>query len=194
VNTAETVLPILLFENEAAWQAWLQEHHGSSAGLWLQLAKKRSSLRSLSYAEALDVALCYGWIDSQKKSHDASSWLQKFSPRGPRSIWSKINVDKVQVLVEAGRMQPAGLQAVEQAKMDGRWEAAYDSQSAATIPADFQDALDRNPEAKEFFSTLNGANRYAILFRIQTAKRLATRATRIARFIEMLQRRETIHS
>jgi uncharacterized protein YdeI (YjbR/CyaY-like superfamily) len=194
VNTAETALPIVLFENEAAWHAWLEEHHGSSAGLWLQLARKGSSLRSLSYAEALDVALCFGWIDSQKRSHDASSWLQKFSPRGPRSIWSKINVDKVQALIEAGRMQRAGLQAVEQAKVDGRWGTAYDSQSTAIVPADFQDALDCDPEAKEFFATLNSANRYAILFRIQTAKRPETRARRIAQFIAMLHRREKIHS
>lgn len=194
MNTARAELPIRLFESEAAWQAWLEEHHDSSAGVWLQLAKKGSSLRSLSYAEALDVALCYGWIDSQKRSHDASSWLQKFSPRGPRSIWSKINVDRVRALVETGRMRPAGLRAVEQAKVDGRWEAAYDSQSTATVPADFQDALDRNPEAREFFSTLDGANRYAILFRIQTAKRPETRARKIAEFIEMLQRREKIHS
>ncbi|HET8655110.1 MAG TPA: YdeI/OmpD-associated family protein [Longimicrobiaceae bacterium] len=193
MTKAQEALPVLLFENEAAWQAWLQEHHGSSAGLWLQLAKKGSSLRSLSYAEALEVALCYGWIDGQKRSHDASSWLQKFSPRGPRSLWSKRNVEKVQALVEAGRMHPAGLRAVEQAKADGRWEAAYDSQSTASIPADLQNALAGNPEANEFFSTLKGANRYAILFRIQTAKRPETRAKRIAQFIEMLQRHETIH-
>ena len=186
-------LPVLLFEDEAAWDTWLKEHHGTSSGVWLQLAKKNAGLRSVSYAEALDVALCYGWIDSQKKSYDAASWLQRFTPRARRSIWSKINVEKVQDLSEAGRMQPAGLLAVEQAKADGRWNAAYDSQSTATVPEDFQAALEGNPEAKAFFSTLDRANRYAVLFRIQTAKRPETRARKISRFIEMLQRHEKIH-
>lgn len=187
-------LPILLFQDEQAWEQWLAQHHGTSPGLWLRLAKKNSGLRSLSYAEALDVALCYGWIDSQKKSYDADCWLQKFTPRGPRSIWSKINVEKVQVLSRAGRMRPAGLTAVEQAKVDGRWAAAYDSQRNASVPEDFQAALDRSPEAKAFFVSLDSANRYAMLFRIQTAKRAETRAKRIQNFIDMLQRGEKIHS
>lgn len=187
-------LPILLFQDEQAWEQWLAQHHGTSPGLWLRLAKKNSGLRSLSYAEALDVALCYGWIDSQKKSYDADCWLQKFTPRGPRSIWSKINVEKVQVLSRAGRMRPAGLTAVEQAKVDGRWAAAYDSQRNASVPEDFQAALDRSPEAKAFFVSLDSANRYAMLFRIQTAKRAETRAKRIENFIDMLQRGEKIHS
>lgn len=187
-------LPILLFQDEQAWEQWLAQHHGTSPGLWLRLAKKNSGLRSLSYAEALDVALCYGWIDSQKKSYDADCWLQKFTPRGPRSIWSKINVEKVKVLSRAGRMRPAGLTAVEQAKVDGRWAAAYDSQRNASVPEDFQAALDRSPEAKAFFVSLDSANRYAMLFRIQTAKRAETRAKRIENFIDMLQRGEKIHS
>jgi uncharacterized protein YdeI (YjbR/CyaY-like superfamily) len=186
-------LPILLFENQQAWADWLEQHVSDSPGAWLRFAKKKSGLRSLSYAEAVDVALCYGWIDSQMKSLDESSYLQKFTPRGPKSIWSKINREKVQALTEAGRMRPAGLLAVERAKEDGRWDAAYDSPRNATVPEDFQAALDQSPKAKEFFATLNGANRVAILFRLQTAKKPETRAQRIAAFVEMLERNEKIH-
>lgn len=186
-------LPIVLFEDAAAWTEWLHAHHEESPGVWLRLAKKGAPLRSLSYAEALDSALCYGWIDSQKKSFDEHSWLQRFSPRGAKSIWSKINRDKVAALEAAGRMMPAGIRAVDSAKADGRWDAAYDSQRNATVPDDFQAALDRNPAARDFFATLNGANRYAILFRLQTAKP-ALRAARIASLVAMLERNEKIHS
>lgn len=186
-------LPILLFDDEQAWERWLEQHHGTAAGVWLQLAKKHSRLRSVAYAAALDVALCYGWIDSQKRSHDAESWLQKFTPRSPKSIWSKINVEKVRALSAAGRMRPAGLQAIEQAKASGRWEAAYESQSNARVPEDFQSALERSPEAKAFFASLNSANRYAMLFRIQSAKRPDTRTQRIEKFVGMLMRGEKIH-
>jgi len=186
-------LPILLFESPAAWEEWLAANHESSAGVWLRHAKKASALQSVSYAEALDVALCYGWIDSQKKTYDDDSWVQKWSPRGRRSIWSKVNRDKVAALVAAGRMQPAGERAVEQARQDGRWEAAYDSQRNASVPEDFQAALDANPAASAFFATLKSANRYAILFRIQTAKKPETRAKRIAQFVEMLANHETLH-
>ena len=192
-DTPKSELPVLLFASPAAWETWLGEHHGTSPGVWLQLAKKNAGLRSVTYAEALDVALCVGWIDSQKKSYDASSWLQKFTPRRRKSIWSKINVEKVQHLVEAGRMQPAGLLAVEQAQVDGRWDQAYDSQRTATVPEEFQAELDRNPDAEAFFSTLDRANRYAVLFRIQTVKRPETRAKWISDLIGMLQRREKIH-
>ncbi|MGH9802318.1 MAG: YdeI/OmpD-associated family protein, partial [Blastocatellia bacterium] len=161
--------------------------------IWMRLAKKASELKSANYAEALDVALCYGWIDGQKKSYDADSWLQKFTPRGAKSIWSKINREKAQELIEAGRMKPAGLKTIESAKQDGRWEAAYDSQSKATVPDDFQAELDRSPKAKSFFATLNSVNRYAILFRIQTAKKAETRAKRIQQFIQMLEKNEKIH-
>ena len=187
-------LPILHFENPQAWEKWLAKNHSSSPGAWLQFAKKGSAMQSPSYAEALDVALCYGWIDSQKKSYDESSWLQKFSPRGPKSVWSKINREKVDALIEAGRMKAAGLAAVELAKGDGRWDAAYDSQRTSTVPEDLQAELDRKPKAKAFFAALDSANRYAVLWRIQTAKKPETRARKIATLVEMLERNEKIHS
>ena len=192
-KNARAELPIKLFADQAAWAAWLAANHAESPGLWLQHAKKGSGLASVSYAEALDVALCYGWIDGQKKSYDDSSWLQKWTPRGAKSIWSKINREKALKLIEQGRMQPAGLAEVERAKQDGRWEAAYDSHSTATVPDDLQAALDNNAEASAFFATLNRTNRYAILFRIQTAKKAETRAKRIQEFIGMLERREKLY-
>lgn len=185
--------PVLLFARQKDWAKWLGQNHTASRGLWLRLAKKNSGIESVNYAEALDVALCYGWIDGQKKSFDEATWLQKFTPRGAKSVWSKINREKVQALIEAGKMKPAGLKAIESAKLDGRWEAAYDSQSKATVPEDFQVALDNSPKAKEFFATLNSANRYAILFRIQTAKKAETRARRIQQFIEMLEKNQKLH-
>jgi uncharacterized protein YdeI (YjbR/CyaY-like superfamily) len=187
-------LPVRLFKDDASWEAWLARQHATSAGLWLRIAKAGSGVRSVSYAEALDVALCYGWIDGQKKSFDDTTWLQKFTPRGKRSMWSKINREKVQRLIESGRMQPAGLDAVERAKVNGQWDAAYDSHRTAAIPEDFQRALDARPRAKAFFATVNSTNRYAILFRIQTVKRAETRAKKIAQFVDMLERHETIHS
>jgi uncharacterized protein YdeI (YjbR/CyaY-like superfamily) len=190
---ARAELPIELFEDQDAWAAWLESNHADSPGLWLRHAKKASDLASVSYAEALDVALCYGWIDGQKKSYDASSWLQKWTPRGAKSIWSKINREKALKLIEQARIQPAGLAEVERAKQDGRWEAAYDSHSTATVPDDLQAALDSNAEAGAFFATLNSTNRYAILFRIQTAKKAETRAKRIREFIGMLERHEKLH-
>src|SRR5438093_1025628 len=137
-------LPMLQFEGQQAWAAWLDEHHATSSGVWLRLAKKASGTASVTYDEALEVALCYGWIDGQKKSYDEASWLQKFTPRGRKSIWSKVNREKAEQLIERGAMQPAGLAAVEQAKQDGRWDAAYDSQGSASVPSDFQAALDQN--------------------------------------------------
>ena len=186
-------LPVILFEQQKDWAEWLDKHHGSAAGLWLRLAKKDSGIQSITYQEALEVALCYGWIDGQKKSYDESSWLQKFTPRGAKSIWSKINREKAERLIESGQMKPAGLKTVEAAKQDGRWEAAYDSFSSATVPDDFQAELDKNGEAKAFFETLNRQNRYAILFRIQTAKKAETRAKRIRQFIEMLEKKEKLY-
>jgi uncharacterized protein YdeI (YjbR/CyaY-like superfamily) len=185
--------PILSFNNQQSWEAWLGEHHAESKGVWLKLAKKDSAIASVSYAEALESALCYGWIDGQKSAYDDQSWLQKFTPRGPKSIWSQNNCDKAKALLASGRMLPTGIQQIEQAKADGRWEAAYASQSAITVPADFQAELDKLPEANEFFKTLNSQNRYAILFRIQTAKKPETRAARIQKFIAMLSKREKIH-
>ena len=186
-------IAVLLFADQQAWATWLAENHTTSTGLWLQLAKKASGLTSVSYAEALDVALCYGWIDGQKQSYDEDSWLQKFTPRGTKSIWSKINREKVAQLIERGLMQPTGIAAVESAKQDGRWDAAYDSARTMTVPDDFQAALDQSAPAAAFFATLNSANRYAILWRIQTAKKAETRTKRIEQFIQMLENKEKLH-
>jgi uncharacterized protein YdeI (YjbR/CyaY-like superfamily) len=157
----------------------------------LKLAKKDSGISSVTYQEALDVALCYGWIDGQKKGFDDKYWLQKFTPRGPKSIWSKINTEKVEKLVKSGDMQPAGLKAMEAAKKDGRWDAAYSSQKNILIPEDFQAALDKNKKAKDFFATLKSSERYSFLFRIQTAKKAETRAKHIQQFVEMLEKNES---
>ena len=183
----------MLFETPADWAKWLEQHHAASPGLWVRLAKKDSGVQSTTYAETLDVALCFGWIDSHKKAYDETLWLQKFTPRGPKSIWSKVNVEKVKQLIASGRMKPAGLKAIEAAQKDGRWEAAYESQSKATVPEDLQAALDQNTKAKAFFDGLNSVNRYAILFRVQTAKKAETRAKRIKQFIEMLEKSEKIY-
>lgn len=186
-------LPIILFDDQKAWEKWLKANHAEAKGLWVRIAKKAASYGSVSYDEALEVALCYGWIDGQKKSFDAESFLQKFTPRGKKSLWSKINREKVERLIESKRMKPAGLAAVESAKQDGRWDAAYDSHRTATVPEDFEAALKKNKKAAAFFVTLNSANRYAILWRIQTAKKAETRAKRIEQFIEMLAREEKLH-
>lgn len=186
-------LPILPFASQEDWERWLTEHHQTSKGLWLKIAKKDTGIDTVTYAEALDAALCHGWIDGQKGALDDTFWLQKFTPRGPRSKWSKINREKAEVLIEAGRMKPAGLAAVEQARSDGRWEQAYDSQSKAAVPEDLQKELDRNPKAAAFFATLDSANRYAVLYRVQEPKKPETRARRIEKFIDMLNRGEKIH-
>jgi len=185
--------PVLLFEHRRAWEDWLERNHDGERGVWVRLARKDSALRSVSRAEALDVALCYGWIDGQSKSADDESWLQKFTPRGARSIWSKRNREHVERLISSGEMRAPGLAAVEAAKSDGRWDRAYDPPSTAEVPPDFQAALDEQPDAKEFFETLGSQNRYAILHRIQTAVKPETRARRIAEFIGMLVRKETLH-
>jgi uncharacterized protein YdeI (YjbR/CyaY-like superfamily) len=190
---AKNGLPILSFASQDDWETWLDAHHQTSKGLWLKIAKKDSGIDSVNYAEALDVALCHGWIDGQKGAFDDTFWLQKFTPRGPRSKWSKINVDKALALIDAKRMKPAGLAAVEQARSDGRWEQAYDSQSRATVPEDLQRELDKNPEAAKFFATLDSANRYAVLYRIHEARKPETRARRIEKFVGMLNRNEKLH-
>jgi uncharacterized protein YdeI (YjbR/CyaY-like superfamily) len=189
----EDTLPIQSFETRQSWEAWLNENHQGSNGLWLKIAKKEAGIPSIDYSEALDTALCFGWIDSQKASFDEQYWLQKFTPRRPNSKWSKANCERVEALLAQGRMQPAGLRQVELARADGRWEAAYDSQSKISIPDDLQSELDRNPEAKAFFATLKGANRYAILYRIQTAKKPETRVARIKKFVEMLENKQIIY-
>jgi uncharacterized protein YdeI (YjbR/CyaY-like superfamily) len=182
-----------LFSGQRAWAAWLGKNHRESEGLWLRLAKKGSELKSVTYAEALEVALCYGWIDGQKKPESQQAWLQRFLPRSARSIWSKINREKALGLIARGRMKAAGLEAIEAAKKNGRWESAYDSPKGAAVPDDLQAALDANPRALEFFLVLDSANRYAILFRIQTVKKAETRAAKIRQFVEMLERKERIH-
>ena len=185
---------VRLFETPHEWREWLETYHASAKGVWVRFAKKASALQSVSYAQALDEALCYGWIDGQVKKYDGDSWIQKFTPRGKRSLWSKINREKVAALVESGRMQAAGLAEVERAQKDGRWEAAYDSPSQAEVPDDLTEALERNAGAKAFFETLNKGNRYAIIWRIQTAKRAETRARRIVQLVEMLEKGEGIHA
>ena len=186
-------LPTLTFARPSVWQTWLKKHHDSAAGIWIKFAKIASGIESITYPEALDVALCYGWIDGQKQSCDADYWLQKFTPRRANSIWSEINRVKVQALIDKGLMQPAGLAAIEQAKANGRWEAAYGRESHAAMLPEFEAALREHPKAAAFFNTINSKNRYAILFRLQTAKKAETRAARVAKFIEMLERGETIY-
>ena len=186
-------LPQRLFKSRKEWTAWLEKNHRKSAGLWLRIAKKGSGLRSVTYPEALESALCYGWIDGQKRPESNEAWLQKFGPRTSRSIWSKINREKAEGLMARGEMQSAGLEAMESAKRNGRWDAAYDSPGNSGVPADFQVALDANPRAASFFQTLDRANRYAFLFRIQTVKRAETRTRKIEQFIGMLAREEKIH-
>jgi uncharacterized protein YdeI (YjbR/CyaY-like superfamily) len=181
------------FESQTEWAEWLATHCATSTGVWLRLAKKRAGQRSVSYADALEAALCYGWIDGQKKSDSEHHWLQRFTPRAARSLWSKINREKALKLIQEGRMEAAGLEEIERAKRDGRWEAAYDSSSSAMVPSDLQAALDANKRAKSFFATLDARNRYAILFRLQTAKKAETRANRLQQFVEMLSRHEKLH-
>jgi uncharacterized protein YdeI (YjbR/CyaY-like superfamily) len=185
--------PRLTFANQEEWETWLERNGSSSSGAWLRLAKKSAEQPTISYAQALDSALCYGWIDGQKKAENEHYWLQRFTPRAAKSIWSQINKGKAEALVASGRMRPAGMQEINRAKQDGRWNAAYASASNATVPEDLQRALDANPKAKKFFATLNSQNRYAILFRVQNVKKPETRARKIAQFIEMLSNGETLH-
>jgi uncharacterized protein YdeI (YjbR/CyaY-like superfamily) len=187
------VAPVRLFADREAWDAWLEKNYRNSDGLWLRLAKKGSGMRSVTYGEALEVALAYGWIDGQKKPESELAWLQRFVPRGVRSIWSKINREKALALIASGQMKAAGVEAVEIARKSGRWESAYDSPKGASVPADFQAALDASPRAGEFFQALDRANRYAVLFRIQTVKKAETRARKIVEFVAMLERGERIH-
>lgn len=189
----EDNLPIISFATQQEWETWLAEHHTHARGIWLKIAKRDTGIPSVSYAEALEGALCYGWIDGQKASCDEQYWLQKFTPRSPKSVWSQVNRDKALALLASGRMQPAGRQQVERAQADGRWDAAYASQSKITIPDDFQQELDSHQQAKEFFQTLNSTNRYAILHRIHTAKKPETRAARIKKFIEMLANQQKLY-
>ena len=175
------------------WEAWLEANHASSPGVWLMLIKKGSTKTAPTYAEALDVALCYGWIDGQGKALDVDFSLQRFTPRRKRSPWSQRNRDRVQALIDAGRMRPAGFAEIERAKEDGRWDAAYAPPSEAEVPDDLRAAIDASPDAAAFFATIDRQNRFAIIYRTTTAKKPETRARRIAQFVEMLARGETIH-
>jgi uncharacterized protein YdeI (YjbR/CyaY-like superfamily) len=184
-------MPPAEFASAAELEAWLEANHGSSEGIWLKAAKKGTA--GVSYAEALTLALCFGWIDSQKKGLDERYFLQRFTPRRPRGRWSRKNRDEAEALIEAGRMRPAGLAEVEAAKRDGRWEAAYEGQRRAQVPEDLRRELDSNEAAREFFEALDGANRYAILYRLDEAKKPETRERRLRKFVTMLERGETIH-
>jgi uncharacterized protein YdeI (YjbR/CyaY-like superfamily) len=186
-------LPVLGLGSAAEWDAWLSEHHAGSAGVWLKIPKKGSDAPGVSYRDALSVALCHGWIDGQKGRLDDDYWLQRFTPRRAGSKWSRINRDQAAALIEAGQMRPAGLREVDQARADGRWAAAYESQSTAAVPEDLALALAGNDAAAEFFERLDRANRYAILYRIADAKRPETRARRIATFVAMLSEGKKIH-
>jgi len=186
-------LPVMTFESTDAWDTWLAAHHTDSPGLWLKIAKKGAAGRTVSYSDALDVALCHGWIDGRKGRHDDEYWLQRFTPRKPGGNWSKINTERAAALIASGRMRPAGLREVERAQADGRWEQAYESQSRVTVPEDLARALAANERAGAFFATLDSANRYAILYRIGTAKKPETRAKRIDTFVTMLSEHKKIH-
>jgi uncharacterized protein YdeI (YjbR/CyaY-like superfamily) len=186
-------LPVLAFASSEEFEAWLGEHHESAPGVWLKIAKKDTGIDTVTHAEALELALCHGWIDGQRQKHDDTWFLQRFTPRKARSKWSRINRDKATELIEAGRMTPAGLREVERAKADGRWDAAYEGQRLAGVPEDLQAALDADAGAREFFESLDSQNRYAILYRLQDAKRPETRARRLEKFVGMLRRGEKLY-
>jgi uncharacterized protein YdeI (YjbR/CyaY-like superfamily) len=193
-ETERNGLPILRFDDVPAWEGWLEEHYEASNGVWLQIAKKGSGAApTVTYAGALESAICFGWIDGQKAGFDDAYWLQRFTPRGPRSRWSQVNRDKATALIEQGRMRAPGRRAVELAQQDGRWDAAYEPQSAATVPDDLQRALDAHPEAQAFFDTLTGATRYAFTYRLHHVKTPAARARRIQNYIELLEAHRTLH-
>jgi uncharacterized protein YdeI (YjbR/CyaY-like superfamily) len=185
-------LPTIAFASGADWESWLEDNH-RSRGVWMKIAKKDSGITTVGQPEALEIALCFGWIDSRREALDKHYFLQRYSPRRPRGKWSQINREKAERLIAEGRMRPAGLAEVERAKADGRWDAAYAGQRRATVPDDLQRELDARPAAKAFFDTLSSQNRYAILFRLQDAKRPETRARRLARFVAMLEAGETIY-
>ena len=186
-------LPVRAFASSAKWEAWLAAQPRTSKGVWLKLAKAASGIASVSKQEAIDGALCHGWIDGQLDKFDANYWLIRFTPRRPKGKWSQLNRERALVLIKLGRICSAGMREIEQAKLDGRWDAAYAPQSKAQVPEDLQSVLDRNPRAKLHFDRLDRVNRYAILYRIHDAKKPETRATRIEKYTSMLSRGETIH-
>jgi uncharacterized protein YdeI (YjbR/CyaY-like superfamily) len=191
--TASPQAPTRGFKTQEEFATWLEKNHRLSDGFLLRIARKGAGVNSITYPEAVETALCYGWIDGQKLPESETAWLQRFTPRRKRSIWSKINRDKVAALIASGQMKEAGLKEIERAKADGRWEAAYDSQGGSAVPADFEKELNCHPKAKAFFKTISKANSYAILWRLQTAKKAETRAKRMRSFIEMLEKGETLH-
>jgi uncharacterized protein YdeI (YjbR/CyaY-like superfamily) len=186
-------VPALSFPSAAEWRRWLESEHATSAGIWLKIARKGGAEAGISYPEALLEALCFGWIDGQKRGLDTNHWLQRFSPRKPGSRWSKINTAHAEALIAAGRMHPAGQREVDAARADGRWDAAYAGQRTIQVPDDLAQALAANREAAAFFATVSSQNRYAILHRIGAVKRAETRARKIARYVAMLAAHETIH-
>jgi len=185
--------PTLSFADAAAWETWLEEHHAAPAGVWMRIAKKGADARSVTHAEALEVAILFGWIDGVRRAHDDAWFVQRFTPRRARSRWSRINRDKATAAIAAGTMRPTGLAEVERAQADGRWDAAYEGQRTMEVPDDLRAALDADPAAAAFFATLSGHNRYAILYRVQDAKRPETRARRIATYVAMCAAGETLH-
>ncbi|CAN5204749.1 YdeI/OmpD-associated family protein [soil metagenome] len=191
--TVPTDLPILFFENQNAWEEWLENNHHSSTGIWIKFHKKDSKMPSMYYPQAVEGALCYGWIDGQARKYDEHSYLQRFTPRRPKSVWSKINTQHIERLQKAGKMKPAGLKAVEEAKKDGRWEQAYDSPTNMKLPTEFLKRLEENKKAKAFFETLNKTNVFAIGYRLQTAKKPETLENRIQKILTMLEKGEKFH-
>lgn len=186
-------LSVVLFETMEMWAAWLDQNAGTT-GIWVRLAKKNSGVKSIDYFQALEVALCYGWIDGIKKTWDNVSWIQRFTPRKPASKWSKINKEKVLKLIEDGKMKPSGLAVIEISKKKGTWDNAYESQKNTRIPDDLQAELDENPEIAEFFNSLKSVNRYAIIYRLQTSRTPELRAKKLAQFVEMLNKKEKIYN
>jgi uncharacterized protein YdeI (YjbR/CyaY-like superfamily) len=193
MNGERAGLPIMAFKDLEALERWLEAQPANAPGVWLKLAKAGSGIESVTKAEVIDAALCHGWIDGQLNKYDDASWLIRFTPRKARSKWSQVNRARADELLAAGRVRASGLAQIEAAKADGRWDAAYAPASKAQVPPDFQAALDQSPEAAAFFATLTGANRYAILYRIGAVKKPETRARKIAGFIGMLERHETVH-
>ena len=185
--------PVVFFASREEWRRWLDAHHGDDAGVWIKIAKKASGIASVGYPDVLEVALCYGWIDGQRKPLDADHFLQRFTPRRARSRWSAKNRDTAVGLIEAGLMEEPGLREVERARADGRWDAAYEGPRTATVPPDLAPELRRNPGARTFFEGLDSQNRYAILYRLQAAKRPETRERLLSTFVEMLARGEKLH-
>ncbi len=192
MSTAKEI-PIKPFTSQKKWREWLEKNHGTSNGVWLKIFKKDSGKKTVTYAEALDEALCFGWIDGQKNKYDDLSFLQKFTPRRPRSIWSKRNQEHVARLTKEARMTTAGLKEIETAKKDGRWERAYDSAKNMEVPSDFLKQLKKNKKAHDFFQTLNKTNKFAIAFRLHTAKKPETRERRMKIFLTMMERGEKFH-